>query len=385
MLQYPYVLYGRQNMKNTVNRQIEISILLGYVFGGVEKIFLNLAAELKKRSVNVNIILIRGTAEFLKQIPPDIEVIDLKSGRSVFAVPKLISYLRKSKPRFIIVGSPVLHGIIAAKLANSGTKIVIGLHGMLSKIGSTDKFIYKSAPLLARLLYPLADMFISGSKAAALDVSAETNIPFDRIIIINNPVITKEIFKDADKMMSHPWMQDRDIPVILAAGRLAKEKNYVFLIKAFAVLVKQADCRLVILGNGPQLGILKKLVHEQGVDKCVAFEGFVDNPYPYIKRSTLVAITSLHEAFPTICIEAMAFGIPTVAVDCPGGINELLDGGKFGRLVDSHDESLFAKAMLETIRKPFDPKLLIRRSEDFSVEQVAEQYLEALGFKNTAA
>ena len=71
----------------------------------------------------------------------------------------------------------------------------------------------------------------------------------------------------------------------------------------------------------------------------------------------------------------MALGTRVVATDCPGGSREILDAGKYGRLVPVNDAARLAAAILEALRLPKQRSSLRKRAEEFSIDKVAERYL----------
>jgi glycosyltransferase involved in cell wall biosynthesis len=110
----------------------------------------------------------------------------------------------------------------------------------------------------------------------------------------------------------------------------------------------------------------------------VALPGFVANPYAWMSRAALLALSSVWEALPTVLIEALACGTPVVATDCPSGPCEILDGGRFGRLVPVGDPEALAGAIDATLDRPADPEQSRRRAQDFAVGPITEHYLDAL-------
>jgi glycosyltransferase involved in cell wall biosynthesis len=71
----------------------------------------------------------------------------------------------------------------------------------------------------------------------------------------------------------------------------------------------------------------------------------VDNPYPYMARASMVALSSEYEGLPTVVIESLAVGTPVVSTDCPGGAREILRNGALGALVPIGDVDAMAEAM----------------------------------------
>lgn len=106
--------------------------------------------------------------------------------------------------------------------------------------------------------------------------------------------------------------------------------------------------------------------------------GFVDNPYPYMRRAAVFAVTSRSEGFSLVLVEAMACGVPVVSTDCPGGgPAEVLQGGRWGRLVPVDDEAALAEALARALDAPRRGEAR-RRALDFSVDAAVTAYLKLL-------
>ena len=146
------------------------------------------------------------------------------------------------------------------------------------------------------------------------------------------------------------WQDDK---VIISAGRLAEEKNWVTLLQAFAQAQKvQPAIRLVLLGDGPQAEALKQLVGELGIAERVTFVGkvpFTEVP-TYLKSADLFAFASITETQGLVTLEAMAAGLPVVAVDA-SGTRESVDDGAQGFLVQNDAQDL-ANGILKLVEDP---------------------------------
>jgi glycosyltransferase involved in cell wall biosynthesis len=106
--------------------------------------------------------------------------------------------------------------------------------------------------------------------------------------------------------------------------------------------------------------------------------GFVANPYAYLSRASLFVLSSIHEGFGNVIVEALACGCPVVSTDCPSGPDEILEGGAWGSLVPVGDISALAQAMVTTLKNPPDAAPLKQRAESFSVAAAVDQYCQAL-------
>jgi glycosyltransferase involved in cell wall biosynthesis len=161
-------------------------------------------------------------------------------------------------------------------------------------------------------------------------------------------------------------------------GRLEIQKDFSTLIKAFASVRQVYACRLVILGQGREQQNLNRLIVELGIENDVAMLGFVENPYPYMVKSSMFVLPSLWEGFGNVIAEAMALGTPVVSTNCQSGPAEILDNGKYGWLVPVGDSKAMAEAIMKVRSgesKPVDADWL----KNFTIETVSDQYLKVLG------
>jgi len=233
-------------------------------------------------------------------------------------------------------------------------------------------------PALARRLYPWADEIIAVSHGVADDLARVLKLPRERIRVIHNPVVTDQLYQKAREAPDHPWFAAGAPPVVLGVGRLDPEKDFALLIEAFSILEKKRRVRLVVLGAGPERNALNSLIQELGISDSVELPGFVENPFSYMAGSAVLALTSWFEGLPNVLIEAMACGTPVVAVDCPSGPREILEGGRYGRLAPVGDAKALAHAIEETLDHPPQPETLRSAVMRFSADAVAKDYLEVL-------
>jgi glycosyltransferase involved in cell wall biosynthesis len=202
-------------------------------------------------------------------------------------------------------------------------------------------------------------------------------MPRHRIQVIYNPVVSPELQQKLQAPLEHPWFQPNQPPVLLAAGRLAAEKDFSTLIHAFAQVRQRRPARLVILGEGEDRAVLEALIRQLGLEKDVSLPGFVDNPYAYMIRASLFVLSSKAEALPTVLIEALYCGLPLVATDCPGGTREILANGRYGQLVPVGDLTALTQAMLTALDRQL-PSMSQEAWHLFELEVVVSQYLKVL-------
>ena len=320
--------------------------------GGAERVIVSLARGFAGRGLKVDLVLAKAEGAYLSQIPPQVRVVDLGARRTLLSLPSLIHYLRQERPHAML--STLSHANIIAlwakKLARVSTWLVVREANTVS-VEATNAATLKGKliPHLIRIFYPWADAIVANSYRVAEDLMKLTRLPPDNIKVIYNPVVTPELFVKAEEPLDHPWFGPGEPPVILGVGRLTKQKDFPTLIRAFALVRKERPARLMILGEGEERPNLEALVRELGLEGEVALPGFVENPYKYMKRAAVFVLSSRWEGLPNALIEALAVGTPVVATDCPGGSKEILEGGKWGRLVPVGDVEALADAIVDIL------------------------------------
>lgn len=349
--------------------------------GGIERITAHLAHSFVRLGIRIDLVLNRGESPHLWRMPDETRIIDLKQPRLSLSLPGLVKYLRQERPAALLSTDHYLNEIalVAGRIANVPTRIVVAEHNQLSKTTrNSNQLKGRLAPLLTRLLYPWADGIVAVSYGVAQDLADTASLPLDQIQTIYNPVITPEIFTNAQEPVDHPWFNSQDVPVLLGVGKLEAQKDFPTLLQAFARVRQVRQARLVILGWGPDRPQLEALVQQLGIEEDVDLPGYVQNPYAYMARSRVFVLSSAWEGLPTVLIEAMALGTPVVSTDCESGPSEILANGKYGYLTPVGDSEKLAEAILQVLAgnlKPIDPAWL----EQFGLETATRKYLDVLG------
>lgn len=363
--------------------------------GGAERVMLNLAVSMAEAGKKVDLVLIKAEGPYLGQVPDEVRIVDLNTSdldkgrsfklptsfQSTTSLPKLIRYLRQERPAALLSAThyPNEIAVLAKHLARVSTRIVVSEHTTLSsEARRVEQVSSRLAPLMARLFYPWADGIVAVSRGVAADLSRLTGISSAKMQVIYNPVITPELRERAKEPIEHPWFAPGEPPVVLGIGRFVAQKDFSTLIGAFAKVREVRPARLMMLGNGREENKLKALAGELGIEEDVAWVGFVDNPFAYMKQGAVFVLSSAWEGLPTVLIEALAVGIPVVATDCPSGPVEILDGGNYGELVPVGDVDGICQGILRVLSgkiKSAPPDWLAQ----FTREAAAEKYLDVLG------
>jgi 1,2-diacylglycerol 3-alpha-glucosyltransferase len=172
----------------------------------------------------------------------------------------------------------------------------------------------------------------------------------------------------------------QDETVLISVGRLAPEKNWDTLLRAFAkVSTAHPDVRFVLIGDGSARQSLEELASELNVSDRVTFTGalpFAEIPR-YLKAADVFAFASVTETQGLVTIEAMAAGLPVVAVDGPG-TRDIVEHGKQGFLVENDPEAL-AKGLIKLLADPQRIKRFstqaLKKAKTFDANQLGKQML----------
>jgi glycosyltransferase involved in cell wall biosynthesis len=334
------------------------------VGGGAERVWARLASGFAARGDRVTFIVDFEAREALPLLSRDVTLEILPRGHlaATLALARIIAAQRPDASLSAISVSNLKH-TIAAALARRGDRAILSYHGFfdsepqrLSRIG------YRLTPLLARATAAT----IAVSNALRDDLIANFRAPAGATTTIPNPAAPDPFPQrlDADTLAARP-------PLIVAVGRLVPDKDFITLLRAFARLKDVA--RLVILGEGPERASLEAEIRVLGIGGRVAMPGFASNPGEVLAMARCFALSSRHEAFSLVCVEALAHGLPVVATDC-GGPSEIVDAPQLGWITPVGDVEAFARALAIALAKPGDPSARQRRALDFTLEAAIDRY-----------
>jgi glycosyltransferase involved in cell wall biosynthesis len=354
--------------------------------GGADRVTLIVLQNLDAKRFDCSLLLMRKEGEYLSSLPAGVSVISDKSSSLWTFLPVLIRTIKKIQPDvvFSIDGGMNVPLAIASFLSPFRKwKSVLSERNILFPPGKNR--LKRGTLVLAKLIfYRFADGITAVSEGVRKEMSDRLMLSLPRISVVHNPMVEKHMLERAREAVVHPWFDTvHAIPVIVHAGRFVEQKDHRTLIRAFEIVQKNIPCRLFLLGEGPMLESVKKLVHEKGLQASVHFAGFDLNPFRYFSKCDLFVLSSLHEGLPGVLIQAMACGAPVVSTDCPFGPNEIITRpGKNGLLVSVSDPVAMAEAMQKVLTDKALAGELKREApvavRIFEVEEAMKSYLAAI-------
>lgn len=358
--------------------------------GGVERMMSTMMESFAGKGDDVTFIHIRPkTSPTLLTDLPRVSAIYLNATNIVSAMWRMQRFFRQTPPDLVYTAMPTTNIAVLVSRLLSFHRFPVVISERSDPAGESrmnHSWRYKAAIQLARYVYPFADHVVCVSRGLASSLTETIPIDPERLSVIYNPVVRgSPVALPARAQPPHPWLgRPRDCPVILTAGRLAKEKDFATLIEAFALLRKSKPARLIILGEGAMRPGLQSQIERKGLGQDAILPGAVPDIGPWLQHADVFVVSSLYEGFGNALVEAMAAGCQVVSTDCPFGPREILQSGLYGRLVPVGDAPAMALVIEQTLQDPVDREALIRRSLDFSVSASLVAY-DSLFRRLTAA
>ncbi len=352
-----------------------IFFLSEFVLGGAGNSIYKLCKNLSKKNYQISIICVKKC--YYKKLfkKEGIDVYEINAKRALFAffkIKKLLNKLISEKYKSNIFISNINYSNILTILFLRGLKLKIclvertpfqELDIYYDKIDFIKKIIIK---LFISFTFYRADACISNSKYISKMYNKKYNLKF------------KTIFPpsfDGISINKRKYLKNSKIKFVTIC-RLTKEKGLPKLIKIFSKYKKEFS--LDIIGNGPELSNLKKLAYITYKNKNVRFHGTI-SPLKikhHLKKYDYYVNYSDFEGFPNTVIESLSVGIPVLASQSYGGINEILSNKNFGLIFDK--ESLLEKYMKDIYSKKLIFKLnksqIINHLKKFSLKKSIENY-----------
>ena len=341
--------------------------------GGGQRVLLALSRQFLTMGYDVAIVTLVHDGELIQELPEGAAYRTLNKRlppAPILAMTSLVGLIRlfrAARPEMILstmTGTNLLTAL-AHRISRGRGRLV--LREAVSARNQQRSVIRR---LMGRL-YRFADALIAVSHSVATDLE-KLGLRSSPIYVIPNPV-DEERLRSLASAQRGPLRRE---PYVVCVARLALQKDHATLLRAYAISRLRVTHRLVLVGDGEEREALVRLSRELEIDSRVDFAGAQRNPYPSIARADLLVLPSRWEGYPNVLLEALALGVPVVATDCPGGSKELLDNGRFGRLVAPGDHIALARAMEAELQTPKrDTSALLRHHAPAAV---ADRYVAVL-------
>lgn len=189
------------------------------------------------------------------------------------------------------------------------------------------------------------------------------------MVVIPNPITNK-----------HNYKSTNENKIVIAAGRLVKQKNFISLIRVWEkVAEKFPDWILQIWGTGDQSETLTQMIENKHLQDNVKLMGYTKEIIKEMNNSSIFSLSSEYEGFPLVTLEAMSVGLPIVSYTCPTGPKDLIDDGVDGYLIPQGDELLFAEKLCfliehQNIRKQMGQNAF-DKSKCYSIDSIVKTWM----------
>jgi len=349
--------------------------------GGAEQVTVSVVNGLADRGYDIELVISHPGGELQSTVADEVSVTSLGSSRVPIAgigahVPAFRRYLSRTDPAAVFTQKLDASAVClaASRFADADTKVIPTVH---SAFGMVSERTVKSRALdaFAALSLASADHVVAVSECVADSVIEATTVRPADISVLHNPVDVDSVRHQSRNPVEDTWVESDDIQLVLFVGRLERQKDLETWLRAFDQLHQSnPDTRGIIAGKGSQREQLKTLRRELDLKDVVSIPGYVDNPYRYMRKADVFALSSRFEGLPTVLIEALACGCQVVATDCPCGPREILCDGEYGHLTPVGDVDALARGIEQLLADPVQSPRLEDRADDFAPEVVLDEY-----------
>lgn len=329
----------------------------GLVDGGAERLWSCLATAFKKRGYDVVFVVDFAATENRQNLDDSIPLHTLGKGH-IQATRRLARILADERPDVTLsaVGGSNTKLMMAIAMSGVAARPILSYHGYEEwKSGLLSLATYLTLPLLSAA--SARTVAVSDGLRDKLVTTWRSNSR--KTIAVHNPVF----FPETARVPTASELQGRE-EVILAVGRYVSQKDYPTLIRAFARL-DRPNARLMILGKGPGQQDAARQAAELGVADRVSMPGYLADPWSAYETAKCFVLSSRSEPFGNVIVEALAHGLPVVATACSGPL-EILEHGRYGKIVPVGDDLQLADAINATLNDTGDPVSRRQRADEFS-------------------
>jgi glycosyltransferase involved in cell wall biosynthesis len=306
-----------------------------------------------------------------------VDVIPERRRFDLSVLPGLRKVIEERSPVIVVTHSVKSHFLLWRSHISRHCPWVAFHHGYTS----TDRKM-RVYNRLDRWSLPSADRLITVCHAFGRELSRRTGVALGNISVLHNSIRPQlpATETEAQTLRSRFGIAN-DESLILAVGRLSKEKAHIDLLAAFSRLLEsnpEIKSRLMIVGDGPERGRLKAAADSFGCKGRVIFAGQVNDVWPFYSAADVFVLPSHSEGSPNVLLEAMAAGIPIVATEV-GGVPEMVEHNQSAMLVPANDPTALAAAIARILGDQNLAERLTRNSAVLIANQYApEEYARTL-------
>ena len=357
-----------------MNKVKVVFVLPDLVSGGAERVMSYIANNISKEQFDTSLWLAGHEKDSAYNVD-SIEVKYFNKPRILTALPGFFRSLKRQKPDIVISSiSHVNTAMAVLSIFFPKTKFIGREANVLSVYKNHNKKTGRMGGLIPlNFSYKFLDLVLCQSEDMYNDMRDSFNIPEKKLRVINNPVT------DGFKLKTKSYNADKEIQFITVA-RLKKQKGHERVIRALAKV--DFPFHYTIIGDGPEKEFLFSLIEDLGISNKVTHIPFTREVPKYLHQSDLYLQGSFVEGFPNAIIESCMVGTPVLAIDAPGGINEIIYNGINGYVVPNEDAYLdylnkintdytfTPSEVSETIKSRYSSEIILNKYKDLFLELV---------------
>ena len=311
--------------------------------GGVEKNIVIIANYLAKNLKNIS--LITFDKKFNKKFNKKIKIINSnysnqkrysKYFKYLISIYLLIKEIIKTKKVLVFCFQANMYCIILSKIFNFN----IIVRSNSSPSGWSSNY-FKN--IIFKIFFKIPKFVIVNSNVFKKEIDKRFNINSK---VIYNPLDKITILQKSKKRPDIKFYNKNDLKLINIA-RFTDQKDHLTLLKAINKIKDILKVKLLIIGYGSNEKLIKEYIKENNLKKIVKVINYQDNPYPYLKLSDCMILTSLFEGLPNVLLEGLTLKKFIISTDCPTGPNEILMNGKYGFLFKIGDYNQLSSLILK--------------------------------------
>ncbi len=202
--------------------------------------------------------------------------------------------------------------------------------------------------LIYKIIMGLSSKIIVNSREMKLEFKRDLNL---KSFLIYNPLDKQQIISKSRKKAKINFYNKKNHLKIINIGRFTDQKDQITLLKALVLLKDKLKFQLILLGQGSKKKELKNFIENNDLNKNVKIIDYIKNPYPILKKSDLLILTSKYEGLPNVLLEAITLKKLVISSDCPTGPKEILQNGKGGVLFKTGNYFDLYKKILDLKQK----------------------------------
>ncbi|MFD2098860.1 glycosyltransferase [Flagellimonas iocasae] len=312
--------------------------------GGAERVMSYIAQNLDPNLFDATLLVI-GHSKDQSYAIKDAKVVFLEKSRVLNSFFSIFNYLKKNRPNIVISAIGHVNTLMALESIFFRNIIFIGREvnviSVLRKIQPSKKTYFPVN--LTKYSYKLLDIILCQSKDMARDMQDNFGVPEKKIRIINNPISTSFTPK--------PTYPENKVPKFITVGSLVERKGHKRILSA--LLKFNGPFEYILVGDGNSSEDILRFAEENGIKENITHIPFTNTVSDHLKKADVFLQGSFVEGFSNALLESCACGTPAVAFKAPGGIDEIVEDGVNGYIVE--DENEFVDKLNLLLEQKMDP------------------------------